>query len=130
MQIRNISPPTDSLVAAAKPSGRRVRIVWYVVLCVAASLVPLALQIANYPALKSDGIDFVRSLGGLLALAVLTFPVGFVPVCLWLLLVVPGIATPFEGVAALSPVFIALGYMQWFVWIPKFARPHSTTASR
>lgn len=122
MQNRNTPPQTDSLVATGKPSGRRVRIVWYVVLCVAASLVPLALQIANYPAWESDGIEFVRSLGGLLALAVLTFPVGFVPVLLWMLLVVPGIATPFEGVAALFPVFIVMGYLQWFVWIPRFVR--------
>lgn len=129
MQNRNTPPQTDSLVATGKPSGHRVRIVWYFVLCVAASLVPLALEIAHYPALESDGAEVVRALGGLLALAVLTFPAGFVPAVLWWLLIVPGIATPFEGVAALLPVFIALGYMQWFVWIPKFMSRSSKTAS-
>lgn len=130
MQNSSTPPQTDSLVATGKPSGHRVRIVWYFVLCVAASLVPLALEIAHYPALESDGAEVVRALGGLLALAVLTFPAGFVPAVLWWLLITPGIATPLEGVAALLPAFLAVGYMQWFVWIPKFVLRNSRTASR
>ncbi|MFP8780485.1 hypothetical protein [Hydrogenophaga sp. RWCD_12] len=130
MKALDTSPQNDQLVAPDKRPGRRLRVALYVLLCVAASLVPPALELANYPALESGALDFVRALGGLLALAVLTFPVGIVPVALWVLMVIPGIATPFEAVGALLPVFAFLGYKQWFVWIPKLVQRRSKTDSR
>lgn len=130
MKSLDTPPRTDELVAPDKRPGRRLRVVFYVLLCVAASLVPPALELANYPALESEALDFVRALGGLLALAVLTFPVGIVPVALWALMVIPGIATPFEGIGVLLPVFAFLGYKQWFVWIPKLVQRRSKAASR
>lgn len=125
MKDLNTPHRTNQLVAPDKASGRRVRIAIYVLLCVAASLVPQALALLQYPSFEGDGaeviqaIDMLRALGGLLALAVLTFPVGVVAVLLWMPMVTSGIATPFEGVGALLHVFIVLGYLQWFVWIPK-----------
>lgn len=130
MQDRNTPPLTDSLAALEKPSGRRVRIALYVGLCLVASLVPLFLEAARSPDADSGVAGTIGAFGGLLALAVLTFPAGFVPVFLWWLLVWNGIATPSEGVAAVMPVFIAAGYLQWFVWIPKLARRGSKAASR
>lgn len=130
MQDRNTLPQTDLLSNSDKPSGRRVRIALYVGLCLVASLIPLFLEIARYPEGESRVAEMLGAFGGLLALAVLTFPAGFVPVFLWWLLVWNGLATPSEGVAGLTPVFIAVGYLQWFVWIPKFARRRSKADSR
>ena len=130
MKSLDTPPRTDELVAPDKRRGRRLRVVFYVLLCVAASLVPPALELANYPALESEVLDFVRALGGLLALATLTFPVGIVPIALWVLLVMPGLATPFEAIGVLLPVFAFLGYKQWFVWIPKLVQRRSKAASR
>lgn len=130
MKALETPPRTDQRVAPDKLPGRRLRVVFYVLLCVAASLVPPLLEIANYPALESEALDFVRALGGLLALAILTFPVGIVPIALWVLMVMQGIATPFEAIGVLLPVFAFLGYKQWFVWIPKLALRRSKAASR
>lgn len=130
MQDRNTPPLTDSLSTPDKPSGRRFRIALYVGLCLVASLAPMFLEIARYPDGESRVAEMIGALGGLLALAVLTFPAGIVPVLLCWLLVWNGIATPSEGVAAMVPVFIAVGYLQWFVWIPKFVRRGSKATSR
>lgn len=130
MQDCNTPSQTDSLAAPDKPSGRRVRITLYVGLCFVTALIPLFLESARSPDGESGVVELTGALGGLLALAVLTFPAGFVPVLLWWLLVWSGIATPSEGVAAVMPVFIAAGYLQWFVWIPKFVRRGSKAASR
>ncbi|MGM9424695.1 hypothetical protein [Hydrogenophaga sp. MI9] len=130
MKVLNTPPRTDQLVTPDGLPGHRLRVVFYVLLCVAASLIPPVLEIANYPALESETLDFVRALGGLLALAILTLPVGIVPIALWVLLVMQGIATPFEAVGALLPVFVFLGYKQWFVWIPKLALRRSKAAPR
>ena len=130
MKVLNTPPRTDQLVTPDGLPGYRLRVVFYVLLCVAASLIPPVLEIANYPALESEALDFVRALGGLLALAILTLPVGIVPIALWVLLVMQGIATPFEAVGALLPVFVFLGYKQWFVWIPKLALRRSQAAPR
>lgn len=130
MQDRSTPSQTDLLSIPDKSSGRRVRIALYVGLCLVASLVPLFLESARAPDGESGVAEAISAFGGLLALAVLTFPAGFVPVVLWWLLVGSGIATPSEGVATLMPVFIAAGYLQWFVWIPKFVRRGSKAASR
>lgn len=130
MQDRNTPSQTDQLSTPDKPSWRRFRIALYVGLCLVASLAPLFLEIARYPDGESRVAEMIGALGGLLALAVLTFPAGIVPVLLCWLLVWNGIATPSEGVAAVVPVFIAVGYLQWFVWIPKFVRRGSKAASR
>lgn len=92
MQDRNTPPQTDLLSTPDKPFGRRVRIALYVGLCLVASLAPLFLEIARYPEGESRAAEMIGALGGLLALAVLTFPAGFVPVVLWWLLV--GVASP------------------------------------
>lgn len=130
MQDRNTPPQTDLFSTPDKPSGRRVRIALYVGLCLVVSLVPLVLEIAHYPDGESRVAEMLGAFGGLLALAVLTFPAGIVPVFLWWLQVWNGIATPSEGVAGVMPVFIAVGYLQWFVWIPRLARRGSKAASR
>lgn len=130
MQDRNPPPQTEQLSTPDKPSGRRVRIALYVGLCLVASLVPLFLESARAPDGDSGVAEMMGAFGGLLALAVLTFPVGIVPVLLWWLLVWNGIATPFEGVGALLPVFIAVGYLQWFVLVPRLARRGSKAPSR
>ncbi|MCB4366673.1 hypothetical protein KIH07_23300 [Hydrogenophaga taeniospiralis] len=129
--MQNLDTPsrTDQLVAPDKKlPGRRIRIVFYVFLCLAASLVPHVLALAQYPTLEGDGADVIRALGGLLALAVLTFPVGVVAVLLWIPLVTSGVASPFEAVSGLLPLFVFLGYKQWFVWIPKFVLRNSKAA--
>lgn len=130
MQDRNTQFQTDQLSTPGQPPGRRVRIALYVGLCLVASLVPLFLESARAPDGDSGVAEMMGAFGGLLALAVLTFPAGIVPVLLWWLLVWNGIATPFEGVGALTPVFIAVGYLQWFVLVPKLARRGSKAASR
>lgn len=110
-----------------------MRIVVYVLLCVAASLAPQFLAFLDYPVVESDGanittaLEALRALGGLLALAVLTFPAGIVPVLLWFPLVRSGLAPPFEAIAALLPLFTFLGYKQWFVWIPRFVLRNAKT---
>lgn len=130
MQDRNTPSQTDQLSTPDKPSGLRVRIALSVGLCLVASLAPLFLEIARYSEGESRVAEMIGALGGLLALAVLTFPAGIVPVLLCWLLVRNGIATPSEGVAAVMPVFIAVGYLQWFVLVPKFVRRGSKAASR
>lgn len=130
MQDRNTPSQTDQLSTPDKPSGRRVRIALYVGLCLVASLVPLFLESARAPGGESGVAETLGAVGGLVALAVLTFPAGIVPVLLCWLLVWNGIATPSEGVAAVMPVFIAVGYLQWFVLVPKFVRRGSKAASR
>ena len=130
MQDRNTPPQTDLLSTPDKPSGRRVRIALYVGLCLVAALVPLFLESARAPDGDSGVAEMMGAFGGLLALAVLTFPAGVVAVPLWWLLVGNGIATPSEGVAGVMPVFTVAGYLQWFVWIPKFVRRGSKEASR
>ncbi|MBT9553921.1 MAG: hypothetical protein IV088_24010 [Hydrogenophaga sp.] len=130
MQDSNTPLRTDPVATPEKPSGRRVRIALYVGLCLVVSLAPMVLEIARYPDGESRVAEMLGAFGGLLALAVLTFPAGVVAVFLWWLLVWNGIATPSEGVAAVVPVFIAVGYLQWFVWIPKFVRRGSKADSR
>lgn len=130
MQDSNAQLQADPVATPDKPYGRRVRIALYVGLCLVVSLVPMVLEIARYPDGESHVAEMLDAIGGLLALAVLTFPAGVVAVPLWWLLVWNGIATPSEGVATVVPVFIAVGYLQWFVWIPKFVRRGSKAASR
>lgn len=129
------TPPKSKLVSTLEPSaGRRVRIFLYVVLCIAAAHIPLVLELANYPAsdAESAAVLLGRALGGLLVLAIFTFPAGFVPaLCWWLIVVWPqtSIATPAGGVLLLSPLFIAVGYLQWFVWVPRFVLRNSSAFS-
>ncbi|MDQ7746271.1 hypothetical protein [Hydrogenophaga pseudoflava] len=130
MHDRDTLSQTDQLSTLHKPRGRRVRIALYVGLCLVASLVPLFLESARAPHGDSGVAEMLGAIGGLLALAVLTFPAGVVAVPLWWLLVWNGIATPSEGVAAVMPVFTVAGYLQWFVLVPKLARRGSKAASR
>lgn len=131
MQHHPTPSPANSRPAPERAPGRRVRIVVYVLLCVAASLVPQFLAFIDYPVVESDSanittaLEALRALGGLLALAVLTFPAGVVPVLLWIPLVRSGLAPPFEAIAGLLPLFAFLGYKQWFVWIPRFVLRHA-----
>lgn len=129
-EVVNSLPQTSPLATLEKPPGRRVRIALYVGLCLVASLVPLFLESARAPDGDNGVAEMMGAFGGLLALAVLTFPAGIVPVLLWWLLVWNGIATPSEGVAGVMPVFIAVGYLQWFVLVPKLARRGSKAALR
>lgn len=129
-EVVNGLPQTSPLAALEQPRGHRVRIALYVGLCLVASLVPLFLESARAPDGDSGVAEMLGAIGGLLALAVLTFPAGVVAVPLWWLLVGNGIATTSEGVAAVMPVFTAAGYLQWFVWIPKYVRRGSKAASR
>lgn len=129
-EVVNSLPQTSPLATLEQPRGRRVRVALYVGLCLVVSLAPMVLEIARYPDGASRVAEMLGAIGGLLALAVLTFPAGVVAVPLWWLLVGNGIATPSEGVAAVMPVFTAAGYLQWFVLLPKLARRVSKSASR
>lgn len=133
MQHHQTPSPTNSRPASESSPRRRVRIVVYVLLCVAASLVPQFLAFIDYPVVESDSanvttaLEALRALGGLLALAVLTFPAGVVPVLFWILLVRSGLAPANEAIAGLLPLFAFLGYKQWFVWIPQLVLRHAKT---
>lgn len=129
-EVANSLPQTSPLATLEQPRGRRLRIALYVGLCLVVSLAPMVLEIARYPDGASRVAEMLGAIGGLLALAVLTFPAGVVAVPLWWLLVWNGIATPSEGVVAVMPVFTVAGYLQWFVWIPKYVRRGSKAASR
>jgi hypothetical protein len=56
------------------------------------------------------------------ALAVLTFPSGFVASLVSGALVFSGITTLLEATVLTTPIFAALGYMQWFWLFPKIYR--------
>lgn len=129
MQDSNTPLEINPVATPERPSGRRVRLALYVGLCLVASLAPLIFESARHTSGESGAAETIGAFVGMFALAVLTFPAGVVPVLLWWLLVRSGVATPSEGVAVLMPVFIAAGYLQWFVWIPKFVRRRSKVAS-
>lgn len=59
-------------------------------------------------------LDFVMPAIAQLALAVLTFPLGFLALSAGSLGIFLGLATPAESILVSTPLCAALGYIQWF----------------
>jgi hypothetical protein len=57
-----------------------------------------------------------------IALAVLTFPLGFAAAAIGALVILAGVATPAESLLAMTPVYALLGYIQWWRLLPALYR--------
>ena len=92
----------------------------YFSVCAVASLVPEVLDLVRPP---DSAASFVAHAGmGILLLFLLTFPLGMLGCVAWWFVVTwsgPSIVTPSEAVVVLAPVFMLLGYRQWYVLIPR-----------
>jgi hypothetical protein len=60
--------------------------------------------------------------GGHVLMAVLTFPLGFIATAISAILVFAGAATPAESLGVATPLYAALGYLQWRRLVPAIYR--------
>lgn len=69
-------------------------------------------------ALLDPGNELLFISLGYVALAVLTFPLGFAAAAIGSAAIFAGFATPAEAVFAMTPVHAVLGYLQWWRLFP------------
>jgi hypothetical protein len=86
----------------------------YVTLCTLAWLVPLAIAAVQAPVPEPILVFF-----GMQVVALLTYPAGVVGILIAMSAIFFGIATPIESLVFFSPVSFAIGYLQWFVVVPR-----------
>ena len=73
-------------------------------------------------AIMSTEIDMLPITVAHLALAVLTFPLGFIAAAAGYLGLLLGLVTPTEALAVVTPFHALLGYVQWWRLLPRLYR--------
>jgi len=100
--------------------GRRT----YIVLCILACATPMALvltQIAlGAPPTESAHNDMMFALIGTVAASLLTYPAGLAATILSWVPIYLGLLTPTESVLFAAPFYLAAGYLQWYVLMPRY----------
>ena len=126
---RNPYTPPSAIVREAEPAQRpertriRLRPGVYIALCLLGPIIPLAaIFISFFPPGGPPPQEQLLTSIGLFYLSVLSYPLGAAGTVCYFGLVFSGIATPTEGLLFSTPVFVAFGYFQWFVWLPKAFR--------
>ena len=86
-----------------------------------ACIAPIAVDLlqAIVPALRSDLRDIVFVSAGFQSLAVLTYPAGILGVIVSLATIYLGLLTPAEALLLAGAISLTLGYLQWYVVIPR-----------
>lgn len=123
MQRNPYTPPSAivrEVESTQSPESTRVRLRRrvYGALCLLGSIIPLAAVFIAFLREASPQEQLLTSIG-LLYLSVLSYPLGAAGTVFYFGLVFYGVATPTEALLVSSPVFVAFGYFQWFVLLPK-----------
>lgn len=123
---RNPYTPPSAIVREAEstqsPGSTRIRLHRgvYIALCLLGPIIPLAVIFSSFfPPGGPPPQEHLLTSIGLFYLSVLSYPLGAVGTVCYFVLVFSGVATPIEGLLVSTPVFVAFGYFQWFVWLPK-----------
>jgi hypothetical protein len=103
-----------------------LRLRTYLFFCAWACLSPVALVLVRLasgaPASGSSQDDMIFALLGTFMASLFTYPSGVVGTITSCVAVYFGLVTPTESVLLATPVYVAAGYLQWYVLIPMYFR--------
>jgi hypothetical protein len=82
----------------------------------------------NLSILPEEYYPFISNLS-LFLMTVLTYPAGAIGSIVTFITLFFGILTPTEAFLLTTPLYIAAGYIQWYVVIPKYFKEKNTAAN-
>ncbi len=119
-----------SLFPRARAESLRPRT--YIVYCTWACLSPVALAVIRIvfdaPASVPAQDDAMFAILGTLMAGLFTYPTGIVGTIASGVAVYFGLVTPTESVLLATPLYVAAGYFQWYVLIPRYFRGGAVAA--